>query len=138
MTIKKLSNNVAVSSQISVADLELIKNSGYKIIVCNRPDGESADQTDFSEIQEKARELGLKAIYQPVISGQIKEKDVEDFKQILSQSTAPLFAYCKSGNRCSILWSLANLGLLPISQILDVTKKAGYDVSKFINNSELI
>ena len=50
MDIKKLDENTSVAGQISVEDVHTIKEKGFKIIVCNRPDGEAPDQADSREI----------------------------------------------------------------------------------------
>jgi sulfide:quinone oxidoreductase len=129
MELKKLSKEVAVSPQISVADLEGIKALGYTSIVCNRPDGEGADQINFDEIDTAAIKLGLKAIYQPVVSGKINDDDVAAFKTIMDEAQGPVFAYCRTGTRCTTLWSLAKSTELSVAEILSASKAAGYDMS---------
>ena len=42
----------------------------------------------------------------PVISGQITPEDVEEFRAALADLPQPVFAYCRSGTRCQILWQL--------------------------------
>jgi uncharacterized protein (TIGR01244 family) len=56
---------------------------GIKTVVCFRPDGEGADQTDFSHIAEEAKELNVKAHYLPIIPGQITDEQVAEFGRIL-------------------------------------------------------
>jgi uncharacterized protein (TIGR01244 family) len=41
----------------------------------------------------------------------------------------PVLAYCASGTRCSVLWSLVKAGSMPTDEILQATAKAGYDLS---------
>jgi sulfide:quinone oxidoreductase len=127
--LKKLSKEVAVSPQISVADLEAIKSQGYTSVVCHRPDGEGADQVNFDEIEAAALKLGLKAVYQPVVSGKINDDDVAKFKSTMEEANGPVFAYCRTGTRSTTLWSLAKSGELSVSQILNASKAAGYDMS---------
>lgn len=45
--MKKVSENYYVSSQISEEDLDGLKNEGFSLVVCNRPNGEEENQTDF-------------------------------------------------------------------------------------------
>lgn len=129
MELKKLSKEVAVSPQISVADLTAIKAQGYASVVCHRPDGEGADQVNFDEIEAAALKLGLKAVYQPVVSGKINDDDVVKFKTTMEESNGPVFAYCRTGTRSTTLWSLAKSGELSVSDILSASKAAGYDMS---------
>ena len=56
MQVRRVSESFAVSPQISVADLDEIAAQGFKGIVCNRPDGESGDQTAFGEIEAAVEE----------------------------------------------------------------------------------
>jgi sulfide:quinone oxidoreductase len=129
MDFKKLNKDIAVAPQILVADLEEIKGMGYTYLVCHRPDGEGADQVNFDEIHAAATELGLKAIYQPVVSGKINDEDVAKFKATLDEANGPIFAYCRTGTRSTTLWSLAKAGELSVSDILTTAKAAGYDMS---------
>ena len=129
MDHKLLTNDIAVCPQIVEEDLMDIKALGYKTIVCHRPDGEGADQVNFTEISTAAAALGIKTIYQPVVSGKITDEDVQAFKQILAEAEFPLFAYCRTGTRSTTLWSLAQSGQMPVNAILQITKNAGYDMS---------
>lgn len=129
MDLKIINNNLGVSPQISVADLPLIKERGYTLIVCHRPDGEGADQVNFEEIEQAAKKLNLQAIYQPVVSGKIDDTNVEAFKNILNEAKGSVFAYCRTGTRSTTLWCLAKAGDLSVSEILSTAKNAGYDMS---------
>lgn len=129
MDLKTLTDRIAVSPQISVDDLSIVKELGYTIVVCHRPDGEGADQVNFDEIEQAAEALNLQAIYQPVVSGKITDADVAKFKSILNEAKGPVFAYCRTGTRSTTLWSLAKAGELSVSEILSTAKDAGYDMS---------
>lgn len=109
MDIKKLSNEFAVASQITLADVQTIYTLGYQSIVCHRSDGESLDQIHFSEIKSAANKLGIDAIYQPVVSGNVNDEDVLTFKNIMLTARFPMLAYCRTGTRCTELWSRAKL-----------------------------
>ncbi|MGB0904742.1 MAG: TIGR01244 family sulfur transferase, partial [Mangrovicoccus sp.] len=126
---RKITPELTVSPQIAVEDLQAIADAGFRSIICNRPDGEGADQPSFDEIATKARELGLEPIYQPVVSGKVSDEDAESFGQVMMQAPKPAFAYCRTGTRCSILWSLNSAKTLPVSEILEKTKAAGYDMA---------
>ena len=51
--MKKVSDNYYVSSQINEEDLDSLKNQGFSLVVCNRPNGEEENQTDFELIQKR-------------------------------------------------------------------------------------
>ncbi len=59
MNIKELTPEISVSPQISPDDVAQLADQGFKSIVSNRPDGESADQPDFAAIEAAAKAHGL-------------------------------------------------------------------------------
>ncbi|WP_111429089.1 TIGR01244 family sulfur transferase [Rhodobacteraceae bacterium DSL-40] len=107
MNIIEITPSYSVSPQITVADVATIAERGFNAIMCNRPDGESADQTDVAEIRAEAERLGLAFAFVPVISGGILPDNVADFKAALAELPTPVLAYCRSGGRCQNLWMLA-------------------------------
>ncbi|GAB7536855.1 aminotransferase class V-fold PLP-dependent enzyme [Burkholderia sp. 3C] len=93
------------SRQIAPADLKAIRDAGFRSILCNRPDGESADQPAFETIAASARALGLEARYLPIASASgIGEPELDAFAALVDTLPKPVFAYCRSGNRASLLW----------------------------------
>ncbi len=92
------------SGQVQPEDLKAIRNAGFRSVICNRPDGESADQPGFAEIEKAARELGIEARYLPVAAGQpIGDEQAEAFGALLDELPKPVLAYCRSGRRASLL-----------------------------------
>lgn len=51
----------------------------FRSIICNRPDGEGADQPTFAEIKKSAHKTGLEAQYIPIISGKVQDSDASAF-----------------------------------------------------------
>jgi sulfide:quinone oxidoreductase len=129
MKFAKINTELTVSDQITIEDLKEIHAQGYKTIFCNRPDHESEGQLDFSSVEKEAQNLGLKAIQQPVIGGQISDNDIETFRTYFESVQKPIFAYCRTGTRCSTLWALSHAKILPIDEILSKTQNAGYDLT---------
>jgi len=100
MSIRQLSNDVAVCGQISPEDLEAIAEMGFKTIVNNRPDHEVGARLNHAEIAAKAKSLGLSMHYLPLDVGQPPPQALlEEFKRILDAAEKPVLAYCRSGNR---------------------------------------
>ena len=129
MKFAKINNELTVSDQITIEDLKEIQVQGYKTIFCNRPDHESEGQLDFSVIEKEAQNLGIKTIHQPVIGGQISDNDIAQFDTYFNAAQKPVFAYCRTGTRCSTLWALSHAKTLPIDEILSKAQNAGYDLS---------
>ncbi len=129
MQFKTISETITVSPQITAAEVPAIAAAGYRAILCNRPDGEDAGQPGFAEIEAAARAAGLETAFQPVVSGKVTDQDGADFRAAIAALPKPVFAYCRTGTRCAVLWSLAHAGQLSVDDILQATRGAGYDLS---------
>ncbi len=129
MEFRTISPKFTVSPQISVEDVGTIAAQGFRAIICNRPDGEGADQPSFKEIAAAAKAAGIEARYVPVQSGMVKDQDVEAFGAALEDLQRPVFAYCRTGTRSATLWSFHEAIKRPIAEILTATKAAGYDMN---------
>ena len=129
MQVRRVSDELAVSPQISVADVAEAAAQGFKAIVSNRPDGESADQIAFGEIEAAAKAKGLEIVWQPVISGQMSDEEGRKFGEIVDGLPGPVLAYCRSGTRCIMLWALSQAGQQPPADIVGQAAQAGYDLS---------
>ncbi|WP_407494914.1 TIGR01244 family sulfur transferase [Pseudooceanicola sp. MF1-13] len=129
MEIKTITETLSVSPQISADDLQAIKDAGFRAVICNRPDGEGADQPTFEEIDAKAEALGLVTYYQPITSGKVTDEDATTFGLALDSLPGPVLAYCRTGTRSATLWSLSQAKVMTTSDILARTKAAGYDMA---------
>ncbi|MDB4111813.1 bifunctional protein tyrosine phosphatase family protein/NAD(P)/FAD-dependent oxidoreductase [Yoonia sp.] len=129
MDIKKLTPEISVAPQITPADMKAIKDQGFRAIICNRPDGEGADQPTFKEIEAEATKHGLDAAYLPIVAGKVGDDDADCFADLMTELPGPVLAYCRTGTRSAILWSLTQAETLNVAQILSVTKAAGYDMA---------
>lgn len=132
MDIRKIDDSISVAPQISVADVEEIARLGFKTLVANRPDREEPGQPAMADIEAAAAEQGLKWVYMPVESGNITDADVDQFATMIRDADAPVFAFCRSGTRCTVLWSLSNARELEPQEILAKAQQAGYDITGLI------
>lgn len=92
------------SPQILPEHVAMIKAQGYKTIINNRPDGEEPNQPLNADIEKAAKAAGLAYYFQPVVASQINEQNCRDFAEIYNQAEQPVFMFCRTGNRCSILF----------------------------------
>lgn len=104
MDIKKLSDALSVSGQITANDFAALKAQGVTTIINNRPDGEQADQPASDSLAARAAELGLDYHYIPVTPGALSDGDAMIMGRIIQDSAGPVHAFCRSGNRSSLLW----------------------------------
>ncbi len=128
MDIKKITPKLSVAPQIAAADMKALADAGFRSIICNRPDGEGADQPTFEEMEKAAKAAGLEAVYLPVISGKVLDEDAVAFGAALDSLPGPVLAYCRTGTRSTTLWALAQAGKMSTSDILAAAKAAGYDM----------
>lgn len=126
MDIRHITPSYAVSPQIDPSDVTAIKDAGFTTVICNRPDGEIPPSHHAAVIKELVEAADMSFFELPVVHGQLTMELVAQQAEIIAASNGPVFAYCASGNRCSIVWSLGEAGKQPVDDILQATAKAGY------------
>jgi len=126
---RRLSADMLASPQISLADVSEAKALGVTLIVNNRPEGESEDQTPGEAIEAAAREAGIAYLAIPVTHAGFSHPQVEALAEALKRSDGPVLGYCRSGTRSTLLWALARakLGDQP-ETLAAAAANAGYDV----------
>lgn len=132
MDLRPITEAYAVSPQITAADIAEIAAAGFKSVMCNRPDGEEFGQPDFAEIEAAAQAAGLETAWVPIVSGRLEPEAMARFEAALQEMPMPLLAYCRTGTRCTMLWTVAQHGQLPDEAILSATAQAGYDMSGLV------
>ncbi|WP_277560174.1 bifunctional protein tyrosine phosphatase family protein/NAD(P)/FAD-dependent oxidoreductase [Acinetobacter beijerinckii] len=132
MQLKQVNQEFYVADQISQQDVAELASKGIKTIICNRPDGEGADQPNIIEIQEVASTHGIQVEYLPVVSGRVTDEQAEEFKSLYQAAQKPILAFCRSGTRSMTLWGLSQVSGLSIDQMLLVSKMMGYDLQGLV------
>jgi len=130
LDIKQVTDDFSVSAQLALADVPRLATMGIKSIICNRPDGEAADQVNVSEIQSAATEAGMEMVYLPVTAGSFSDLEVSGFLAAIERLPKPAHAYCRTGTRSLTLWSFYQRRLgVPDTQLLSTANRCGYDLS---------
>ena len=127
---RRLSDTMFASPQIATTDVATAKAEGIAMIINNRPDGESDDQTPGAEIESAAAAAGLEYVAIPIGQSGFSEPQVNAMNDALEAAQGPVLAYCRSGTRSTFLWSLAlsAKGSNP-DTVASAAAAAGYDVS---------
>ncbi len=127
---RKLSDSVWVAPQISLDDIAEAKALGLSVIVNNRPDGEDPSAPQSDEIEDAAKTAGLEYIAIPIGHSGFSEVQVNAMVEALGNAEGGMLAYCRSGTRSTLLWSLAQAknGATP-DDIARDAMAAGYDIS---------
>ncbi|MEQ1067630.1 TIGR01244 family sulfur transferase [Acinetobacter sp. XH1741] len=132
MELKRINQDFYVAAQITADDVAKIADQGIKTLICNRPDGEGADQRNVIEIEEAAQQYGLNVIYQPVTSGKITDEQVAEFKQLYQNAPKPVLAYCRSGMRAMSLWALAEVAPKDAALLVELGNKLGFNLKGLV------
>ncbi len=132
MDARTISAGLSVSEQITPNDVENLAKQGFRTIICNRPDGEADGQPTFAEIAAAAQANGITARHLPVTPGQISDAGATQFAEFLKDLPGPVLAYCRTGTRSAMLWSIAMAEVKPLTDILAATQAAGCDMSPLL------
>lgn len=128
---RKIDDKTYASPQIGVAEVAYAKALGIGLIINNRPENESDDQTPGAEIEAAAQAASIAYVAIPVSHAGFSMPQVEAMQQALAQAgDTPVLAYCRSGTRSTLLWALAQArsGMTP-DDIAAKAADAGYDIS---------
>lgn len=127
---RALNDRVLASPQITLDDVAAAAAQGVGLIVNNRPEGESDDQTPGEAIEAAARAAGLDYVSIPVTHAGFSEGQVKAMAAALASTDKPVLAYCRSGTRSTLLWALAEASRGKSPHALSAAAaQVGYDVS---------
>ncbi|MEI6099975.1 MAG: TIGR01244 family sulfur transferase [Alphaproteobacteria bacterium] len=131
MDIRALTDVYAVSPQIELEDLAAIKAAGFTTVIDNRPDGEIPDHLAAQVMATAAKALGLEFIVNPLDPGRFTPDNIRIQANACANATGPVFAYCASGNRCSVIWAMMNAGKIPVNDLIATPARFGYRLDQF-------
>ncbi len=107
----RITEDYTASAQITADDVEAIANTGFKAVVCNRPDHEDPGQPTAAEIAAACEQHGLAFHHVPIVGSALSLEAVEAMRGIMSNTDGPVFAYCRSGTRSAVVWQYAAQGI---------------------------
>jgi uncharacterized protein (TIGR01244 family) len=127
---RRVTDQLSVSPQIQVDDVDAAAEQGFLTIINNRPDGEDPAQPSGYEIEAAAQNAGLAYFHIPVRGGPTPEQ-VETTQKVLDEAHGPVLAFCRSGTRSIVTWSLAQAlaGVYSRDELIRLGREAGYDLS---------
>lgn len=127
---RTLSENMLVSPQLTLDDINAAAAMGVSMIVNNRPDGEEPSAPQGDAIAAAAATAGINYVAIPIGHSGFSEPQVDAMIAAMEQAEGPILAYCRSGTRSTFLWALASAkqGNDP-DEIMRTAMQAGYDVS---------
>ena len=128
MDIRQITPDYAVSPQITPADLVAVTAAGFTTVIDNRPDAEISADLHEPVMRAAAEALGLTFVANPIIGGALTMANVTAQRAAMDAATGPVFAYCASGNRCSIVWALAEARNRPVDDLVGLPARFGYQL----------
>ena len=130
MELRTLSKDYAVTGQIGPQDVPAIRDAGFTAIVCNRPDGEGADQPASADVRAAAEAAGIAYHFNPLFPGELTPDHVRRQGDAIANAPGAVLAHCASGKRAAMLWALANPEGLDEDERIGRAGAAGYDLSE--------
>jgi sulfide:quinone oxidoreductase len=128
MDFKALTPELSVAPQIAAVDLAAIAETGFRSVICNRPDGEGADQPVYAELERAAQDKGLQIRYLPAESGKVSDEQGVAFGALMAELPKPVLAFCRTGMRSTTMWALSQARQIPLPQIIEKASEAGFDL----------
>lgn len=127
---RRVTDQLSVSPQISLEDLPAAAAQGFKLVINNRPDGEDPTQPTSAEMEAAARAAGLDYAHIPV-RGAPTPDQVEANYRAVEAAGGPVLAFCRSGTRSIVTWSLGEFQAdsRTREELIALGAEAGYDLS---------
>jgi uncharacterized protein (TIGR01244 family) len=127
---RRVTDSLSVSPQIEIDDLKRAAAEGFVLVINNRPDDEEPGQPSSAQIQTAAQAAGLDYLHVPVRGGPTHDQ-VEAVRRAVEGAEGPVLAFCRSGTRSIITWSLgqAASGASDRATLVRQGADAGYDLS---------
>jgi uncharacterized protein (TIGR01244 family) len=138
MDIRQVTPSYAVAPQIDPADMAELAALGFSTLINNRPDDEVPPELQSHAMRQAAEAAGLVYIENPVINGAMTIDMVTAQGAAIDAAPGPVFAYCRSGTRSSIVWALSQAGRQPVDDILAALTRAGYDLGGLRGQIEIL
>jgi len=129
--LKQLTPSLYVAPQIGLDTVAEAKALGVTLIVNNRPEGESPDQTPGADIEAAAKAAGIDYVAIPVSPGGFAPWQLDATDEALAKNgEGKALCYCRSGTRSTLLWSLARARAGDdADDLAEIAAAAGYDLA---------
>lgn len=125
---RRVTDDFTTAPQISLDDVAEAARQGFRTIINNRPDGEAPDQPTSAQMEAAAKAAGLAYHHIPVRGGPTPDQ-VAETQALLAEAETPVLAFCRSGTRSIVTWSLSQAATRPREELVALGRNAGYDLS---------
>ncbi|MEG2432031.1 MAG: sulfur transferase domain-containing protein [Acinetobacter sp.] len=104
---RALTSTVSVTGQMTTSKFQQLIQRGFKSVIVNRPDQETGNSVTVSQLRSIAEKSQVSVIYQPVVSGQLSQANIEEFARYYNELPKPILMVCRSGTRSAALFNQA-------------------------------
>ncbi len=124
----ELSDNLMVSAQPELTDLEGLAALGIKTVICNRPDGEQDGQPSMDAVASVLAAQDIRFVRYPVNPNTFPGDDLPGLATEFDATDGKVLAFCRTGTRSANLWILTRPADAQ-GAAFDKARSLGIDVS---------
>ncbi|TCL09036.1 uncharacterized protein (TIGR01244 family) [Shimia isoporae] len=128
MDIRQITDRFFVSPQIEASDMQALADAGFTLVINNRPDAEVGPDHSSAAMQAAADAAGLAYVENPLTMETMTPDRQSLQRNASEEATGKVLAYCRSGTRSAICWTLSQAGRMKADDLLAATAAAGYDL----------
>ena len=104
---RALTSTVSVTGQMTTNKFQQLMQQGFKSVIVNRPDQEQGNQVKVGQLRSIAEKSQVSVIYQPIMSGQISQANIDELARSYNELPKPILMVCRSGTRSAALFNQA-------------------------------
>jgi len=134
----QIHDNFSVSEQITEEEVQQLADSGVKVLICNRPDGEEPNQISCDAIKFAAEQNGINFVHIPVPGREISAEALQAFVNCVDSTDDKIHAYCRTGTRSSIFWGLSHARNHTAEEVLSTAEKLGINLTPVTDQIEKV
>lgn len=127
--VTHITPHFAVTGALQPGDFVEIAAAGFKSVLSNLPDGESAAYPTSGQEAELAARAGLAFRHIPTTKADLfSDRVVDGVGAALRELPGPVLAHCASGMRSAVAWATAAARSQPVDCVLAAAKAAGFNL----------
>lgn len=128
MDIRQITPDYFVAPQVDPADMVDVAAAGITTVICNRPDGEVPPTFQADAVEAAALAAGLAFHRLPLTHTTMTPAIAQQQADLIAGSEGPTLAYCASGTRSTVVWTLGHAGALGVDEVLNAARAGGYNL----------
>ena len=105
MNIYKITPKYHVTGVLKPESVGQLQRPGIMKVICNRPDSEAPFEEQSEQMRIAVTEAGMAFDYNPVTMTSFSPELVRRQTDAVLNTNGGVFAYCATGQRCTMLWA---------------------------------